>query len=47
MRGQQAGSACARCGRAGMDAIDRDPMTAQLDCQRFCHVHQGDIAGRR
>src|SRR6202048_3337839 len=32
-------------GRAGMDAIDRDPMTAQLDCQRFCHVSQGGIAG--
>jgi len=32
-------------GRAGMDAIDRDPMTAQLDCQCFGHVHQGGIAG--
>src|ERR1700730_14203843 len=31
-------------GRAGMDAIDRDPMTAQLDCQRLCHVHHGGIA---
>src|SRR4051794_1507556 len=28
-----------------MDAIDRDPMTAQLDGQRFCHVHQAGIAG--
>src|SRR5271166_2889532 len=28
-----------------MDAIDRDPMTAQLDRQRLCHVHQGGIAG--
>ena len=32
-------------GRAGMDTIDRDPMTAQLDGQRFCHVHQAGIAG--
>jgi hypothetical protein len=24
-----------------MDAIDRDPMTAQLDCQRLCHVYEG------
>ena len=30
-------------GRAGMDAIDRDPMTAQLDCQRFCHVHASTL----
>ena len=28
-----------------MDAIDRDPMTAQLDCERLCHVHQAGIAG--
>jgi len=28
-----------------MDAIDCDPMTAQLNCQRFCHVHQAGIAG--
>src|SRR3981189_2365648 len=27
-----------------MDAIDRHPMTAQLDCQRLCHVHQAGIA---
>jgi hypothetical protein len=26
-----------------MDAIDRDPMTAQY-CQRLCHVHHGGIA---
>src|SRR5207244_8019760 len=32
-------------GRTGMDAIDRDPMTAQLDGQRFWHVHQPGIAG--
>src|SRR5690348_11341767 len=32
-------------GGAGMDAIDRDPMTAELNCQRFCHVHQAGIAG--
>jgi hypothetical protein len=28
-----------------MDAIDRDPMAAELNCQRFCHVHQAGIAG--
>ena len=28
-----------------MDAIDRDPMTAQLDGQRLCHVHQARITG--
>jgi hypothetical protein len=27
-----------------MDEIDRDPMTAQLNCQRFCHAHQAGIA---
>src|SRR5882757_528289 len=32
-------------GRAGMDAIDRDPMTAQLDGQRLRHVHQARITG--
>src|SRR4029077_14518714 len=32
-------------GRAGMDAIHRDPMAAELNCQRFCHVHQAGIAG--
>jgi len=26
-----------------MDAIDRDPMTAEVDCQRFCHVHQAGL----
>src|SRR6516225_9363885 len=43
-RGEQARRALG-AGRAGMNAIDRDPMTAQLDRQRFCHVHQGGIAG--
>src|SRR5271168_3018393 len=28
-----------------MNAIDRDSMTAQLDCQRLGHVHQAGIAG--
>src|SRR6202043_2005759 len=32
-------------GRAGMDAIDRDPVTAELDGQRLSHVHEAGIAG--
>ncbi|HXC14243.1 MAG TPA: hypothetical protein VNV39_15585 [Stellaceae bacterium] len=28
-----------------MDAIDREPMTAQLDGQRLCHVHEARITG--
>ena len=31
-------------GRAGMDAVDRDPVTAQLHRQRLGHVHQAGIA---
>ena len=34
-------------GRALMDAIDRDPVTAKLDCQRLCHVHQAGHYRRR
>jgi hypothetical protein len=26
-----------------MDAIDRDPVTTQLDCQRLCHVIMAEL----
>src|SRR5215472_16326303 len=42
--GEQAQGALG-AGRTGMNTIDRNPMTTQLDRQRFCHVHQGGIAG--
>src|SRR6202035_1270950 len=44
-RGAEQARRALGAGRAGMDAIDRDPMAAELNCQRFCHVHQGGIAG--